>query len=147
MDLGQLINDNFSAEEQDSATSGECGTFALALYRALKEQGIASQLVLVVESDDDGNAVFLDSEPGQMSWRHCAVLVDEKFYDVDGLVEIDHLEANYPWGDEILTHILLEEADFVDQILCTQNDISKLYYEEWFPRFQDLFSQQLQMAA
>lgn len=148
MNLGIIINENFDADERDTATSGECGTFALALHRALSGAGIPSQLVLLVEVDDDGNAVLLpDMSDDQMSWRHCAVLCQGKFYDVEGLVQIEDLEANYPWGDEILSHVILDERDFVYQIACTHNDISDMCYRDWFPRLQSLLPQKMALAA
>lgn len=70
----------YSEDEIEDATCGLCGTFALALYRYLTKQGIASQLVFFSEADDGQ-----DVPPGYL-WRHVAVKVGERYYDIRGRV-------------------------------------------------------------
>lgn len=136
MTLDELIWNTFTEEERDTATSGECGTWALVVYRALKAIGKTADLVLICEADDTGKPY--EFHPGEIAWRHCALELDGKFYDVHGHVEIEDLKVNYVWGNgREAAHVVLDEAAFQYQISCSHDLASDYFYKIWSEKIKD----------
>ena len=83
----------FTEQECDTATSGLCASFALALARTLADH--KPQLVLVRPTR---NGRVLTTGDGCKQWRHAAVLIDGRIYDIEGEQKIEWLAENYLWG-------------------------------------------------
>ena len=90
----------FTYGERHVATTGLCGTFALALYRHLKFYKYSPELYVYVETDYNGNYFWNDDgkalpnkEPNTyLKWRHVVVKVNNNFYDITG--KIKNLQAD-----------------------------------------------------
>lgn len=83
----------FGANDEDLATSGLCGTFALALKTIVPHL----ELNLVCCSDASGGV--LRCRDGDPAWRHVVSRDQTGIYDVGGRVALDDLVANYCWGN------------------------------------------------
>jgi len=69
---------NYTSYDMRIATTGLCGTFALALYRYLIANNIDAKLALFHH---------MHGEPWD-SWRHVAVKVGDNYYDIRGRIDI-----------------------------------------------------------
>jgi len=82
----------FTEHDRDMATSGLCGTFALALNSAFP----SVRLALICLADGNGRPLFAND--GDPLWRHAVGLEGDDILDVDGRVELADIVANYCWG-------------------------------------------------
>jgi hypothetical protein len=84
----------------DLATSGLCGTFALALYRHLTNQGIPARLAFVCLRRKDGSPDYVPGHDGDIRhirWRHALVESGGAYFDIEGRIELAHAFHNYCW--------------------------------------------------
>lgn len=96
-EINRLIKKcRFSASDRDRATTGFCGTFALALHRFLKKQNIESQLILVCPKSNDGDYP-VGNELG-VSWGHVCVRVGDQYYDINGRQTPKQMFDEFIWG-------------------------------------------------
>jgi hypothetical protein len=92
--IDELIkNSKYTKDDEDIATTGLCGTFALALFRHLKSRGIAAKLVLFHDADDD---------PWN-SWAHVGVNVGDRYYDIRGRIDPNKVHYEFATGDVFVT--------------------------------------------
>jgi hypothetical protein len=78
----------FDDEDRDLGTSGLCAQFALCLYDTVAPNP-SCRLALVCD-----NAVHKRQYP----WRHAALAVGERLFDITGAIEARHAIENYCWG-------------------------------------------------
>lgn len=122
---------DFDEHDRDSATSGLCGTFALALADVLSERGIAYRFVLAVAGPITANVADLP-------WRHALVEVDGHLFDVEGEVLAEHVLENYCWkvrpdGRALVT---LRDAEFRTVLESTPGTIDQSRRGEWATRIR-----------
>jgi hypothetical protein len=80
--------------DRDAATSGLCGTFALAFKAACPDVSFG----LICMTDKTGSPVV--ASDGIPFWRHVVVVDQDRLFDVDGEVRLDDLIANYCWDNK-----------------------------------------------
>lgn len=87
--ISQIIHAaKFDREDQDRATQGLCGTFAITLYKMMA----GGKLVLIVR-DNNGEPERMYN--GTYAWHHCAVRYDDRYFDVLGESEPSDLIEGY----------------------------------------------------
>ena len=111
VDVGEAISTaGFSDREADSATSGLCGTFALALKSAFPGLGLA----LLCLSDREGEVVV--ASDGDPMWKHALATDGDRLYDIGGEVALADLIENYCWDNPrgkggVLFHVDRQELE------------------------------------
>lgn len=79
--------------DDESLMSGNCGTFAIALHKALLDQGYVSDIGVITNADEENDLFFSD-----VDIYHVFVYVDGLYIDGDGVFEdADHMVE---WIDE-----------------------------------------------
>jgi hypothetical protein len=120
MDLDEIIlASNFDDGDRDVATSGLCGTFALALKKVVPDVKLAL-------------LCWTTSEPAiKPWWRHVVAIYKDRLYDVDGEVELRDIVDNYCWDnpERLGGHLLEIEEDSLRALL--QSDL-KSWDDEYF---------------
>ena len=104
--IDALIVARFGDYDLDMATSGWCGTFALALYRWLRTKGYDPKLLVFctwARGCARGTKISPIQKDDILSWRHVVVEVDGRLYDVHGRVTAEDTHANF-------------STDFVEEI-------------------------------
>ncbi len=124
-----IINAPLTDDDRDIGTSGLCGMFALALYRAVIDQH--PRLVLI-GGKREGKPIRTKS--GKLYWSHAAVKVGTNFYDIDGKQQISWLFSNYAWSLPLGAEpeiIELPPEEFVKEIKSVNNARDRRYYIRW----------------
>lgn len=129
--IGALIAScGFTEHQIDTATSGYCGTFAIALHRVLLRRGIPNQLVLFCLKREDGKIAW--DKDGVPWWRHVAVKVGDRYYDIEGHQEPEWIIDNYCWahvgGADVLP---VSEEDLIPILRKTNESHSTSYLKDW----------------
>jgi hypothetical protein len=84
----------------DLATSGLCGTFALAIFRHLTNQGIPARLIVVSLRRKAGSPDYVSGHHRNIRhirWRHAVVESGGAYFDIEGRIELAHAFHNYCW--------------------------------------------------
>jgi len=120
----------------DLATSGLCGTFALALYREVIRRGVPALLVFACLGKPDGTPEFVPGHEGdirQIRWRHALVKVGNDFYDVEGRVEVAHVYENYCWNQVVAGGVSIPVTlrQFIDILRQTRSSYDGRNYVRW----------------
>jgi hypothetical protein len=127
----------FTENDRDSATSGYCGTFAIALHQMLNQTGVSNRLVLFCLLTKNGE-IKIGSD-GIPYWRHVVVQVGNTYYDVYGRQEtqwiIDEYFWRYPFGGAPMP---VSEKDLTHILDNTQvgGSHSRGYFEEWLDKLE-----------
>lgn len=88
---------NFGEIDIENGTCGFCGTFALALHRQLKKQGIETELVVFCDEPKDA------SQPDQFYWSHFAIRYRGQYFDIRGPLNPE--DAHEEFGTTIIRAI------------------------------------------
>lgn len=127
--LAQVIETAaFDENDIDAGTACFCGTFALAMKSAFNE----AELGLIVLNDAHGHPAV--AEDGQYYWRHAVVIVEDKLYDIEGEVLLEHLIENYCWNNSKgKGGALVEVAEdvFLAHIDDAKGSLDPVYLENW----------------
>lgn len=136
--IDQLImRAGFSEDDRDIGTSGLCAMFALAFYRELRH--FDPKLVFVAGLKNDGTPAA--STVGGIYWRHAAVRVGDRYYDIEGRQEQEWLLNNYGWGMVYAPKVGLVELprhDFIAELRGLNSAVDWWNFQRW--------SQMLSMA-
>jgi hypothetical protein len=137
-DVEQVVERaNFSEWDVDTATSGLCGTFALAMKSAFP----SLRLALVCLADENGMAKI--ARDGQPYWRHVVVRDGERLFDIQGEALISDLVENYCWNNPhgkggILVPI--GEDDLLALVQCDGKSFDAGYLASWTEQLQGAVS-------
>ncbi|PZQ94670.1 MAG: hypothetical protein DI533_21705 [Cereibacter sphaeroides] len=112
--------------DRDIATSGLCGTFALALLQVLEASAIRAEPVVAFIGKPS-------SSWRHIKWRHALVSADGRLFDVDGEVEEAHVLENYCWGraTEACGFRRLPMKEFRTLITETRNAFDRRWLAFW----------------
>ncbi len=132
--LALIDRAGFTADEVESGTGGFCAMFALALYRATL--AMQPTLVLVCQARD---GVMRKTRKGEMWWRHAAVEIDGRYYDIEGEQQPEWLINNYVWGggDEGCI-VPLTPEEFIKQVRTTPASRDWRFYTKCKQRFNQI---------
>ncbi len=134
-----ITSAEFTEQEEDSATSGYCGTFAIALQRVLAAHGIQSQLAVFVLKNKDGSLRY--DKDGVPFWRHVAVKSGDFYYDIQGKQLDEWIGENYCWGNPHGWGVeMTTEAKLVPILNATNDSHSLSYLGAWQKRLGDATS-------
>lgn len=127
MDIDAIIWGCFSEHDRDLATSGLCGTFALALKDALPDV----ELELVCLTDRDNN--ILKAEDSEPYWRHVVARHDGDLFDIEGMVFEEDVIANYCLGNSDGHGGALLPVTSADlrSLLTTDRSFDARHYQRW----------------
>nr|WP_250808600.1 hypothetical protein [Neorhizobium tomejilense] len=118
----------FDEYDVDIATSGLCGTFALALKSVFPQVGLA----VICDNDEQGKPDR--ASDGDLAWRHVVAVFEGELFDVEGMVQLEHLVDNYCWRNPHGTggSLVLQSLAEIEELL---QDGGKSYdagrLEEW----------------
>jgi hypothetical protein len=95
VNVPQIIAEaKFTQTEIEEATEGFCGTFALALFRVLRREGVQVNLIAFLTAGLSAKLPY--QKFGDIPWRHFAVEVGEHaFYDIRGRVSDKDVHEAY----------------------------------------------------
>lgn len=133
-DLEQVVERTaFSEWDVDAATTGLCGTFAIAM----KSTFPGLHLALVCLADEHGKAKI--ARDGQPYWRHVVVRDGERLFDIQGEALLSDLVENYCWNNPhgkggILVPI--EEDDLLALIQGDGKSFDAGYLASWIEQLQ-----------
>ncbi len=116
----------FTDHDRDIGTSGLCGMFALALYRAVIS--LNPTLILVC---CERNGEIMRAKDGGVVWRHAALKVEGQYYDIEGQQQPEWLLSNYVWGDaRVVRGVLVEVSaeEFIREMRSTKNACDWRFY-------------------
>ena len=127
----------FTMIDKIDATCGLCGTFALALYRTLKQRGLSPSLAAIVLVDDAGNhhwhhnqASAEKTDESELYWKHIMVEVNGQYYDVHGkIIDLSATIKKYAW-----THgkvITITPAELIQELRTVPNSFSYKHYDKY----------------
>ncbi|MFC5507775.1 hypothetical protein [Bosea massiliensis] len=116
----------FDEHDLDIATSGLCGTFALALLDTLRERGIAAAGVVAYIGEPSTNVKRIE-------WRHALIETEGRLFDVEGEVERADVLENYCWGrtNKPCGFQSLDDVAFRALIVRTRNSYDRRWYADW----------------
>jgi hypothetical protein len=116
--------------DRDAATSGLCGTFALALKAACPDGTFG----LICMTDKTGSPVI--APDGIPFWRHVVVVDEDYLFDVDGEVLLADLIANYCWDNKIGgTGTLLPVSE--DRLTAILKSDRKSFDDRWLAKWSE----------
>lgn len=125
--IARLIADAaFDEHDLDIATSGLCGTFALALLDTLRERGIAATGVVAYIGEPS-------TYVKRIEWRHALIEAEGRLFDVEGEVQRADVLENYCWGrtNKPCGFQLLDDVAFRALIMRTRNSYDRRWYADW----------------
>jgi hypothetical protein len=123
-----LLASELDEHDQDIATSGLCGTFALAIKAVCPEVS----LHLVCLTDRDG--VIIQDKDGVPHWRHVVAKADGRLFDVDGEVEPKHVIDNYCWGNPRGGHgdfLEVSETRLLEIVRSDRRSFDETWFAKW----------------
>jgi hypothetical protein len=134
MDFDKYINERFDESDRDSGTGGFCAMFALAAYRTFIKWN--PELVLICHTVDNE---LLVSKRGAVYWKHAAIKINGKYYDIEGFQEPKWLLDNYLWGLVRVDNKIIEPdrggiilplaiGDFTKEIRKTKSAVDMSFY-------------------
>jgi hypothetical protein len=114
--------------DQDAATSGLCGTFALAMKAVCPEVSLG----LICLTDKTG--AVLHGRDDIPYWRHVVAKLDDELFDVDGRVELAHVVENYCWGNPCGGHgdfLPVTEKRLREILLSDRKSYDEIWLSKW----------------
>lgn len=121
----------FNEYDIDAGTNCFCGTFALALKKSFPEV----ELGLIVFNDEKG--LPLIAKDRQYVWRHAVGIVDDRLFDIEGEVLLEHLIENYCWDNRKGkggTLVKVTEDVFLAHVDDAKGSLDPIYLESWSNR-------------
>jgi hypothetical protein len=116
--------------DRDVATSGLCGTFALALKAACPDVSFG----LICMTDKTGSPVV--ASDGIPFWRHVVAVDQDRLFDVDGEVRLDDLIENYCWDNKFGgTGTLLPVSE--DRLTAILKSDQKSFDDRWLAKWSE----------
>lgn len=129
IDPAQLIDRaRFNDHYLDNGTGGLCGTFALALYRATVN---LSPAFVLIGMERDGKPLM--AREGGYVWRHAAIKIGNRYFDIDGEQKLEWMFSNYLWetmpqGASRAVHVL-STPEFLAEMKTTKSAWDKPFYD------------------
>ncbi|WP_315922008.1 hypothetical protein [Mesorhizobium sp. SP-1A] len=118
----------FDEYDLDAGTNSFCGTFALALKKSFPE----IELGLIVFNDEKGQPLI--AKDGQYVWRHAVGVADDRLFDIEGEVLLEHLIDNYCWNNpkgKGGSLVRVTEDEFLAHVDDTKGSFNPTYYRKW----------------
>lgn len=115
-------------DDIDIGTSGMCGTFALALKAVFPEV----ELGLIVLNG--GNGKPLRAKDGFYFWRHVVAICEDRLFDVEGEVLLDHVIENYCWGNvrgDGGSLVKVKELDLLAHLADEKGSLDVGHFSRW----------------
>ncbi len=132
--LARLVDTaGFSEHDRDMATSGLCGTFALALKAVFED----IRLALLCPRSSEGHP--LRTTDGGLQWRHAVALHGKDIVDIDGRVQFQDIVANYCWGAPSSAGGILVEVTETELTEILKSD-RKSYDEGYLRRWSEMLA-------
>lgn len=119
---------NLDEYDVDAATSGLCGTFALAVKAVVPH----ATLSLICLTDKQGLPQVCPK--GYPIWRHVVVCSGSRLFDVEGDVRLPDLVANYCWNTPSGgggTLLPISEDCLVELLLSDRKSFDQRWFEKW----------------
>ena len=118
----------FDEYDIDAGTNSLCGTFALALKKSFPEV----ELGLIVLNDAKSQPLI--AKDGQYIWRHAIGIVDDRLFDIEGEVQLEHLVDNYCWNNpkgKGGSLVRVSEDVFLAHVDDAKGSFDPAYYAKW----------------
>lgn len=118
----------FDEYDIDAGTNSFCGTFALVLKKSFLEV----ELGLIVFNDENGQPLI--AKDGQYVWRHAVGVVDDRLFDIEGEVLLEHLVENYCWNNpkgKGGSLVRVTEDQFLAHVDDAKGSFDPAYYAKW----------------
>lgn len=125
---------DFSKEDVSDATTGLCGTFALALKQAYPDLA----LKILCLDDKKGRPQMLLGLP---YWRHVVATDGHQMFDITGLITLKEMIEGYCWGNTkgkggVLVDI--EERELVVLLKAEDDAFNEHALDRWSERLREV---------
>lgn len=128
-DIAEVIKVvSFDEYDIDSGTNSFCGTFAMVLKKSFPDV----ELGLIVFDDAKGQPLI--AKDGQYVWRHAVVIVDNRLFDIEGEVLLEHLVDNYCWDNpkgKGGSLVRVSEDVFLAHVDDAKGSFDPAYFKKW----------------